>query len=169
MISRTVLFLDIDGVLCTLRSHFAMQNPGGLNDAWDMTSCMMIRRLCEKYKMAIVISSTWRVNRAEVLQQYMSIHQLDSFLYGEINRSGNYYGVYPKDKTEWTTPNHIGRFRGKELEMWLCAHPEVERYVIVDDDSDFHDYQKPNFVHTSWDLGLLDKEADQLITLLNGV
>jgi hypothetical protein len=148
MLSDTVLFLDIDGVLCTLRSHFAFQNPGGINDAWDVTSCLMLNRLCQKHNMAIVISSTWRASRMEILQQYMSLHYLDRYLYGDLNRSGDYYAVHCKDKSEWTTPHDISRFRGKEIDAWLALHPSVKKFVIVDDDSDFHPHQKPFHVKT---------------------
>jgi len=32
-----VVFLDIDGVVCTLRSHYAFGDKGGLMEAWDIT------------------------------------------------------------------------------------------------------------------------------------
>ena len=50
-----ILFLDIDGVVCTVRSHFAF-GEGLLMSAWDITCCQMIRRLCEKYNCQIVVT-----------------------------------------------------------------------------------------------------------------
>lgn len=39
--------------------------------------------------------------------------------------------------------------RGYEIEEWLNKHPEVENYVILDDDDDMLDSQLNNFVRTS--------------------
>ena len=39
--------------------------------------------------------------------------------------------------------------RGEEIKTWLEHHPEVENYVIIDDDSDMLPEQLDNFVHTS--------------------
>ena len=50
---------------------------------------------------------------------------------------------------------------------WLSRHPEVERYAIVDDDSDMLPEQMPFFVRTSAETGGLKKRhADRLIKLL---
>jgi hypothetical protein len=39
--------------------------------------------------------------------------------------------------------------RGHEVQYWLDEHPEVERYVILDDDNDFLPHQRGNFVRTA--------------------
>lgn len=143
MLSDTVLFLDIDGVLCTLRSHFAYCGYGGGMEQWDITSATMIRRLCEKHKAAIVISSTWRKNRQQVMELYLSLHGLDPFLYGEVSKAGNYYRIAPQEYSEWTTPYLYDKKRGVEIQEWLDKHPSVKRFVIIDDDSDFLTHQKP--------------------------
>jgi hypothetical protein len=56
-----IIFLDIDGVLCTSRSHLSKHGRGGLMDAWDDVGALAIKRACEfGTNVKIVISSTWR-------------------------------------------------------------------------------------------------------------
>ena len=52
------------------------------------------------------------------------------------------------------TPNFMVHFkttlcRGKEIDAYLDEHPEIENYVIIDDDSDMEPHQLNNFVMTS--------------------
>jgi hypothetical protein len=49
--------------------------------------------------------------------------------------------------------------------MWLTDHPEVTRYAIVDDNSDFHAFQ-PLF-QTLWQIGITDEIANQITDYLN--
>lgn len=167
MISNKVMFLDIDGVLCTLRSHFAYQNTGGLNDAWDIGSCIMIRRLCEEFGVAIVISSSWRIGRRQILNYYLTQYGLNSFLYGANNTRR---GWCPIDTTEDITPifNDKDSVRGDEIDAWLKAHPTVTQYVIIDDDSDFLEHQKPFHVHTEYHEGFGAKHYMETEKLLQG-
>jgi hypothetical protein len=58
--------------------------------------------------------------------------------------------------------------RGSEIAEWLSRHPEVDRYAIVDDDSDMLPEQVPFFVQTSFETGMTDEHAAKLIEVLNG-
>ena len=129
-----VLFFDIDGVVCTLRSHFAFGDKGGLMQAWDITACQMIRKLCSKHHFKIVVSSTWRF-RPDHCRLYLATYGLIDHLYPHA------------DPAEWTTPKQ-GKNRGKEIKVWLGAHPEVKNFIILDDDRDFLEDQKPFHIHT---------------------
>lgn len=51
--------------------------------------------------------------------------------------------------------------RGDEINDWLAKHPEVDKYAILDDDSDFYDDQ-PLFKTTFKD-GLTDEIAEAVI------
>lgn len=131
MVSNKVIFLDIDGVLCTLRSHFAHQNRGGLNDAWDQTCCLMVERLCRDHNAAIVVSSTWRIGRKEVLDLYLSVYGLASYCYGEKRPND----MFSREVEDYITPR-LDADRGDEIKAWLDKHPNVTQYIILDDDSD---------------------------------
>ncbi len=151
-----ILFLDIDGVLCTLRSHFAYGDKGGLMSAWDITCCQMIRRLCKKYNYKIVISSTWRnsTGRIKVLDYYLAMYGLIDYCYKYPDMVTGAERLKLED--EWKTPNSEripGKTRGTEIKMWLDKHPEVTKYIIVDDDVDMLDEQKPYLIKTDTDEG----------------
>jgi hypothetical protein len=46
---------------------------------------------------------------------------------------------------------------------WLELHPEVDRYAILDDDTDFLERQLPNFFHTSANTGITQQLADKIV------
>jgi hypothetical protein len=68
-------------------------------------------------------------------------------------------------KTFDVTPIADTGFRGEEVKMWLDRHPEVTRYAIVDDDTDFYSDQ-PLF-KTNWQTGITDEVAQQVTEFLN--
>jgi hypothetical protein len=43
------------------------------------------------------------------------------------------------------------------------VHPEVDRYAILDDDTDFLEHQMPNFFHTSPSTGITQQLADKIV------
>ena len=49
--------------------------------------------------------------------------------------------------------------------MWLDQHPEVTRYAIVDDDTDF--YADQHLFKTNWQTGITDEVAQQVTEFLN--
>ena len=56
-----IVFLDIDGVLCTPKSHPAFDTRNGLIESWDLTAVQLIRRLCIDANAKIVVTSVWRL------------------------------------------------------------------------------------------------------------
>jgi hypothetical protein len=50
--------------------------------------------------------------------------------------------------------------------MWLDQHPDVTRYAILDDDSDF--YADQPLFKTAWQTGITDEIAQQVTEYLNG-
>ena len=147
---NTVIFLDIDGVLCTQRSVLAYDNP----KSWDPTCCFMIRRLCLKYDCKIVISSTWKHDPS--LSSYLTVHEFIPFMW--------------QDFIDWKTPNSpgINDKRGDDIKLWLDKHPEVNQYVIIDDDSDMHTNQLPFLIKTKYDDGFSAKNYIDCEKLLKG-
>lgn len=101
-----IIFLDIDGVITSART-------GWMN--WDIYAVTFLKWICEKANIQIVISSSWRHN-----------HNKQFF----VDIFGN---IIHKD---WKIPTFISAIRGKEIQQWLDNHPEVQTYLIIDDDSD---------------------------------
>jgi hypothetical protein len=61
---------------------------------------------------------------------------------------------------------HIDRvFRGHEIDLWLRKHPEVERFVILDDCSDMAMHTN-RLVQTDCQEGLLDEHVELAIRVL---
>jgi hypothetical protein len=136
-----IIFLDIDGVLNSQTN--AMEEVH-----IDNRKMILLRKIIEATEANIVITSTWRIN-----------YDLSFFkgLFWATGFGWNEDGVTPR------TPNG---HRGTEIEKWLENYPDVKTYIIIDDDSDFHDHQKKFFVHTSWRSGLTTEHAQRAIRLL---
>lgn len=145
-----VIFLDIDGVLNSSRSCYAFGGfPHDFGTAamarFDHVAIALIRKACELTDASIVLSSTWRLLH--------SVHEC---------ANGLDLPIFDK------TPGG-GGFRGAQIQEWLDAHPEVEKWVIVDDDSDMLDSQKPQFVQTDFQNGLSYDNYQQIVHLLGEV
>lgn len=57
--------------------------------------------------------------------------------------------------------------RGKEIDEWLSKHPEVTKYVILDDDTDMEEHQLPFFIKTDpYKDGLNNEVANKVIEIL---
>lgn len=137
-----VLFLDVDGVLNTSKSKsiLALSRPKLrlLNKIVDETGC------------EIVLSSTWRkVEEA-------TFHLIKTLRYRGL-RINSYTPIISTEDV----------LRGDEIRAWLINHPEVEKYAIVDDNSDFHLNQLPHLFQTDMDYGLTNTIAYRIIYHLN--
>jgi hypothetical protein len=140
-----IIFLDIDGVLnvyCEGRDQFGCTFHSNFVDN--------LRNIIEQTGAKIVISSTWRSDGLETMQEMWKFRN------------------YPGEVIDITPLSfeliNLGLFeyydqieRGHEIEMWLKVHPEVSNYVIIDDDNDMLDNQKANFVRTANNMNHPDK------------
>ncbi len=135
-----IIFLDIDGVLTTVTwRSFQHFNPVCVN---------MLKSILKAGDYKIVISSTWRgsgINNNSSLDKELRASKLMDYLY----------------LPDWYTPR-LNTIRGLEIKDWLDKHPEVTDYLILDDDSDMLDEQKPFFVKTSTYDGILFEHFQQM-------
>lgn len=141
-----VLFLDIDGVLNSQRScvafggyPFQVDKHRGM---FDEVAVQLIAGIVRTSGAKVVLSSSWR-------------------------HGTEWVGIGPALEMPIIdrTPSFTGE-RGREIQHWLNAHPEVESYAIVDDDGDMLPEQTPFFVHTSGFEGFTWKDAQKLCSLL---
>ena len=117
----------MDGVLCTGRTTFmAKQIYSGLpHNYLDKEAVSYVLSIIRKYNLKIVVSSVWR--------------GMDHFI--PMMRT---HGFYSLDFHEdWRTKNiDIGK-RGVEIQDWLDRHPDIEKYVIFEDEPcDLLDHHK---------------------------
>ena len=127
----------------------------------------IVNDICDKTDAKIVVSSTWRMGyRGDVsafherLKQYfIKNNYLDNF----------------KDTFDKFINNIVGMtecicgLRGNEIKSYMNEHPEVENYVIIDDDSDMCDYQLCHFVQTDTYDGITERDAKLCVDILNDV
>lgn len=151
-----ILFLDFDGVITTYQSKWKI----------DIDKVKIINEICDKTDAKIVVSSSWRIGYRgvvhtfqEYLKQYFTKNQYLDHFKEEFNKFiNNIVGM-----------TESGSCRCNEIKFYMNDHPEVENYVIIDDDSDMCDYQLFNFVQTDTYEGITERDAKLCVDILNGV
>ena len=139
---RKVIFLDIDGVLQptwkqdrfnhdmdelrrVLAAWFDNEeylemdkyDLAAVYFDWDREAVERLRALCDNFGAEIVISSAWRE-------------------YSGLLRLKDYFRIYDLDRyvTDVTAQIHdLERSRAGEVAHYLAEHPEIEKFVILDD------------------------------------
>lgn len=155
-----VIFLDIDGVLnseefaCWCHEFPDFVREGGSN--WvDPNAVKMITFLCEEYDVKLVISSSWRMfdvqSTIDCFKNYRDLTPLCKYI----------VGVTPRNMDD-----RIWESRGEEIQQYLNEHPEVDNYVIVDDDNDMLESQKDHFVRCNYVFGLIPSRVEKMKEIL---
>ncbi len=135
--NQKILFLDIDGVLNSEEYYRNRSNSGEDFSRFDPSSVSLIKALVEEFSLKIVISSTWRYGAIDRLMHELKRNKLINYLYHD-----------------WFTPVIHPAHRGTEIKLWLDLHPEVNDYVIIDDDDNILDEQKKKYVKTCLHKGM---------------
>lgn len=140
-----VIFLDIDGVLNPYPNQ-RKNMEAGTGDAsvlvFDSNCMNVLKKIIKKTEAKIILSSTWRcedwnggfASKENVQRQLKACGM-------EIWDSTPVLPVYD---------------RGKEILCYLREHPEVENYLIFDDDRSVGWYEKlkEHFVRIDPEVGL---------------
>lgn len=130
-----VIFLDIDGVLNVIPKEY--DDFGGIFHSNFIDN---LRKIIDETNAKIVISSTWRFGGFQRMKDMWKFRDYP----GEV------IGITPDLwRRSIDEDSHEKIDRGHEIESWLNLHPEVDNYVILDDDNDFLPNQRRNFVRTS--------------------
>jgi hypothetical protein len=134
-----VIFLDIDGVLNCKRTP----NPRKLPYVIDPVLLERLLRLLDRSDAKVVLSSTWRYDPAGLF-------------------SARRLGVPFID----VLPDMPGQPRRDEILAWLVAHPDTNRFAVVDDEDDELD-ELPLF-QPNPATGLTDEIVEGLAAYLSG-
>lgn len=123
-----VLFLDFDGVL----NPFAKFSRIG---EFSKNSCSHIQYLLDSIPdLRIVVSSSWRTYGLPAMRDILKQNGIDPTKIIAITDG-------PKEEPGETSKVH-------HIVHWLQEHPEIDSYVIVDDEVELphlkHKYVKPN-------------------------
>jgi len=135
-----VIFLDFDGVLNTKDS---------VKDGVHLIppKVQLLRIICEKTNAKIVISSSWRIT--------YSLNEIKIIL-----ERGGLKKIDVRDVTVFSETE----FRGDEVEEWVKKN-NPDKYIILDDQDNFHNYQKKFFVKINPEKGLVKENAIEAINL----
>lgn len=151
-----VIFLDFDGVVntpmwdCKAR-EFKMNIPrdGFVN---NRDACNWIEGFCNIYNFKIVVSSDWRLDA----------NWRQCLLNGGIMNSELII-----DRTIHLPPTSALFGRGHEIQLWLDQHPEVENFLIIDDDiSEMLPHHRRHIIHTDEETGFTEWNFNQAIDKL---
>lgn len=155
-----ILFLDIDGVCNSART--AQRHRGAIGI--DPYMAFLVGKIVIATGCYIVLSSSWRLHkegRDEITKQVCKFIDSTPFM--------------PKQGGAEACE------RGHEIKTWLdrnmiikcdicrdpCPGHTVDRYAILDDNSDMLPEQQDNFFKTSWDIGLTPEIMQRVIDHLN--
>ena len=158
-----IIFLDIDGVLNNEDTEDRCGYYIGIEDA----KVELLKQIVDETGAKIVLSSTWRLgidNRGHRLEGHIP------YLQEKLGK----YGLEVFDKTKQLSK--YGDLRGKEIHEWLSRHPDVDGWVVLDDEFfwDFNDYDIPRHRVQTWfytsrgEGGLTEKNVKQAIKILKG-
>ncbi len=156
-----VIFLDVDGVL---NSELSREQERNNFDNWmehEVSEMHVnnLKKIVDATGAQIVLSSSWRFDHPKATGRDFIVDPLMKVLDRKLKAVG-------LDIID-VTPDLRGKIRGAEIQDWLDRHSEVERFVILDDDVDMKDEQKPFFVNTTFKNGLTDELANKAIEILN--
>lgn len=143
-----VIFLDFDGVITTLKSKWLL----------DDEKMLLVKEICDKTGAKIVISSSWRIKDVETTLKWAFNKDYDDSHY--LLNTTMVVGI---------TERPSSTFRGTDIQKYLDTHPEIENYVILDDDTDMLDSQKDHFINTDSCLGISKEDVKQAIEILMGM
>lgn len=151
-----VIFLDIDGVL---NEDTTPSRTRSRVIFIDQEKLMRLKRSVDDTGAKIVLSSIWRYDRNDPKYNADFLELQEAFQ----NAGLEFYSYTPVDA--------IGIRRGMEIRAWLGTHPEVERFVIMDDECfDFEERGLlPYLIKTEFgDGGLTDTHMQEAVEMLNG-
>lgn len=156
-----VIFLDVDGVL---NSEFSREKERNNFDNWmehEVSEMHVnnLKKIVDATGAQIVLSSSWRFDHPKATGRDFIADPLMKVLDRKLKAVG-------LDIID-VTPDLRGKIRGAEIQDWLDRHSEVERFVILDDDVDMMEEQKPFFVNTTFKNGLTEEMANKAIEILN--
>lgn len=178
-----VLFLDVDGVLNKSTDYERKEDdegsiltkipgtydkhiitPSGFTGVEDELIANLAKIQNEVLDLKIVLSSDWKtLFNDDMTPNEDSKYCCDGkYLLNKLSS----FGIEIKEKTVGSSSGNISSSRrGEEIREYLKNHPEVDKFVIVDDMQfiDFTDELEDAFVMTDYRKGLDAKTAEKII------
>ena len=148
-----VIFLDFDGVITTPDSNYRIM--------WDKVA--LVQKILDATGAKIVLSTSWRDFDIE-----SSIKAIKRNPFNPENKcpfEKDIVGVTIKygysTKWDWISP------RGGEINDYIKEHPEIEQYVIIDDEDITPTNEQWNHVvYTNHYKGITEEDVNKAIEIL---
>lgn len=168
-----VIFLDIDGVLNADCDFGGKSKPNPyVTTEWGIrfsgickTHVKHLKNIVDKTDAKIVLVSSWK-NDYEDYIKHGYYNRIGKYLYNKLQKVG--LRIFD---TTLRYDFSYGSNRGYEISQWLEEHPEVDSWVVLDDEK-FKDYDflkiTPNLILTDPEYGLWKLPALQAIYKLTG-
>ena len=118
---------NAEGTVCS----YGFSKEGKVN---NFQAVQWLSEACQKFGYDIVVTSTWRL--------------WDNYRECLING-----GLRPGIEVLGRTDSIRGACRGTEIKKYIEGHPEIQYYVIVDDEADMLPEQMGHFIMTNGDTG----------------
>lgn len=150
---KRILFLDIDGVLNSHRTHYVW-GAGFLipnltitdfDAKLDPVAVGLLRKVVVAFDFDIVLSSSWRVGAS-------------------FKESKHFFTTVMRDQYGWDNFPIIDQTpvfdahsvpRGQEINAWFKDNmTDLDDYIILDDDNDMLDFQREHFFRVNPHIGL---------------
>lgn len=166
-----VLFLDFDGVLNgrafldTLPRTITLQARPDI----DPACAARVQRICDVTGASIVVTSSWREMRAHDGKPDTCHAPRDlSTLAGWLTDAGITAPVIGATSiAPMGVDDNPGRRRSWQILAWTFDHPEVTRWVALDDlEMPPSDLWEHRFIRTDGNTGVTEADADRAIELL---
>lgn len=124
-----VIFLDVSGTLCTAHDQ---------SDEMIMKKLKIVVDICKEYNCKVVLSSTIKdIIDEDTLEVYPEFQDSDSkFIVDFLKEEGLLYGRTPTIRryTDNSKNSYVSVWKEDEIRLFLYRHPEIEHYVVIDDD-----------------------------------
>lgn len=162
-----IIFLDIDGVLNYYKTFLKQKLMWQLFQQEELElDPVMVERLAtiiQATNAKIVLSSTWKLSLKNENGKIIPKDEIGKSLIESLKQAGiEIYDITPIDRK---------RHRGREIKAWLLAHPEVENFIILEDEpSTLTNVKQYAIITDYWNTsmpGLCDIHVKEAIERLN--
>lgn len=151
-----ILFLDIDGVVLPGRAYMLPNQTKPIVKVFDPCAVAMLNQACKKQGRKIVVHSSWI--------RYWDDEELN--VKDHIINQGIDPDHFHED---WSCDKNL-HWRYDRVSEWLARHPEVDDYVIVDDEPENNgrglevkERYKDHLLLTDFDEGITMKQFRRLM------
>lgn len=164
---QKIIFLDINGVLSTMRCKYNEMDPIALNN---------LKKIIQSTNAKVVITSTWKTGDIEETKKLFPSWLQDHIIGETMNLRGMYdfhvsrgneIQTWIKQNIDYPIYDLIRLYRNNKQPIPKSLFTPKYSYVIIDDNDDMLFTQRNNFVQTNYKIGISDSDASMAISILN--